>query len=144
MPSVLARYVFAPTLGPGRGRIRRDGQTTDWWLILVCDRDFGRYQRRLFALARPDAPPISEPLWGAHVSVVRGEVPPNRSLWKESDGLEVRIAYRQEPCESEGFIYLPVSCPSLLDYREALGLPREPTWPLHLTIGNLHLRGLEL
>lgn len=139
MPSLLARHVFAPTLGRQGGRIRRDGQTTDWWLIVVCDRDFGRYQRRLFAMATPGTPPISEPLWGAHVSVVRGEVPPNPSLWNVPDGSEVRLSYRQEPRESEGFIYLPVDCPSLLDYREALGLPRQPKWPLHLTIGNLHV-----
>lgn len=136
MPIISGTYEFAPALGPDGNRVRRDGSTTDWWLIIRFDRDLGRYLRHLYKLASPAQADIAEPLWGPHVSIVQGEKPVNLEYWKDRDGELVSIEYEQDPRETDGYIYLPVLCEPALDYRQRLGLPREPKWPLHLTIGN--------
>jgi len=136
MPTLIGTYVFAPTIGPGENRTRRDGTTTHWWLILKCDRSMCRYQSRLLHFAEPGDSGISEPLWGSHVSIIRGEEPPNKALWNSMEGKQVSIEYEQSPQEIHGYVFLPVTCEPALDYRQDLGLPREPEIPLHLTIGN--------
>ncbi len=136
MPKILAVYEFAPAVGPGQGTRRRDGTTTDWWLILRCERDLGSYLRRLYCSDSPAAGAIQEPLWGPHVSVVQDEMPPNMAHWRDREGAEVELEYTQDPQESNGYVYMPVRCEVALDYRELLGLPRQPRFPLHLTIGN--------
>ncbi len=118
---------FAPPLGPGGSRARRDGGTTDWWLILQCDPDVGRYLRLLYALDVRHTRQLSDPLWGPHVSIVQNEMPPDLTQWRALEG---------EPQEIGEYVFYPVACAEALAYREALGLPREPRWPLHLTFGN--------
>ena len=132
-----ATYRFSPPLNRSGKTTRRDGGTTKWWLILECDREIGRYLRHLFEVAAHHTQRLQEPLWGAHVSVVRDEEPPNAELWEQLEGRQVCLEY---DCEIElvnGFAVAPARCKDALDYREALGLPREPKYPLHLTIGNL-------
>ncbi|MEM7017364.1 MAG: hypothetical protein AAF512_08510 [Pseudomonadota bacterium] len=136
MPSITGTYEFAPAIGPNGNRTRRDGATTDWWLIIRCDRDVGRYLRYLYKQDSPASGDIREPLWGTHISIVQNEKPTNLKHWKDREGAEVTLEYEQVPQETEGYIYLPVHCEEALDYRELLGLPREPRWPLHLTVGN--------
>lgn len=136
MPKLQGKYVFAPAVGPDGSRVRRDGTTTDWWLIIQCDRDAGKYLRRLYELAHPSAASLSEPLWGTHVSVIRGEVPTNPCPWGDRDGAPITIEYAQQPQQASGYVFLPVQCDAALEYRQQLGLPRQPQWPLHLTIGN--------
>ena len=89
MPSLTGIYEFAPALGTDGNRVRRDGSTTDWWLIIRCDRDVGKYLRHLYKLESPATSEISEPLWGAHVSIVQDERPPNIEHWKDREGAEV-------------------------------------------------------
>ena len=136
MPTVIGTYEFAPALGPNGNRQRRDGTTTEWWLIVKLDPDLGRYLRQLYRIESPAWAGLSDPLWGPHVSIVQGEVPPNPQYWKDRGGETVSLEYEQAPQETDGYVYLPVTCEAALDYRELLGLPRSPKWPLHLTIGN--------
>lgn len=136
MPIIIGTYEFAPALGPDGNRVRRDGTTTDWWLIIRFEREVGRYLRHLYQLMSPAQANISEPLWGPHVSIIQGEQPGNPQHWKDREGQPVEIEYAQDPRETDGYVYLPVFCEAALAYRELLGLPREPRWPLHLTIGN--------
>ncbi len=136
MPHIIGRYEFAPALGANGKRVRRDGATTDWWLIIRLDKDLGRYLRQLYTLDSPAGGAISDPLWGAHVSIVQNEKPENLQHWQDRDGREVELEYLQDPRETDGYLFLPVVCAEALDYRQTLGLPREPRWPLHLTFGN--------
>ncbi len=132
-----ASYRFSPPLNKSGKTTRRDGRTTKWWLILECDREIGRYLRHLFEVAAHRTQCLQEPLWGAHVSVIRDEKPPNPDLWEKLEGRQVCVEY---DCEIElvnGFAVAPARCEAALEYREILGLPREPKYPLHLTIGNL-------
>lgn len=43
---------------------------------------------------------------------------------------------RHPPQAIGEYVFPPVECAEALAYREALRLPREPRWPLHLTFGN--------
>ena len=127
---------FAPPLDARGGRVRRDGRTTEWWLILQCDPELGRYLRHLFHLDVRRTHRISDPLWGPHVSIVQGEVPADPAAWKEGDGEVMTFELIHAPQEIGDYVFFPVRCEAALDYRERLGLPREPQYPLHLTIGN--------
>jgi hypothetical protein len=136
MPRLTGVYRFAPPLDASGNRIRRDGSTTDGWLIIQCEPDVGRYLRQLRMLQRPALPLLSDPLWGAHVSIVRGEELPNPADWKDREGRVVEFEYQYPSQEIGEYVFFPVICEDALDYRERLGLPRDPQWPLHLTFGN--------
>lgn len=129
-------FEFAPALDRKGTRVRRDGFTTEWWLIIRCAPDAGRYFRELFAAEHHRVRTLQEPLWGTHVSVIRGEKPRVMDRWAALAGQEVTLEYSHKPEETGGYVWLPVECPAALDYRESLGLEREPAYPLHLTIGN--------
>lgn len=136
MPRLSGVYRFAPPLDASGNRMRRDGRSTDGWLIIQCDPDVGRYLRRLRMLERRAAPPLADPLWGAHVSVVLGETLPDPRHWNDREGRVVEFEYVHPPREVDPYAFFPVICEDALEYRESLGLPREPRWPLHLTFGN--------
>jgi len=91
---------------------------------------------------------IRRPAWKEHITVIRGAYEwlgpkGNLNLWGKYDGdsiefeYEPRITTREPEPDRPKYFWLNVSCPKLLDIREELGLPREPPYPLHLTIGNL-------
>ncbi len=136
MPSLTGICRFAPPLGPGGSRARRDGSTTDWWLILQCDPDVGRYLRLLYALDVRRTCQLSDPLWGAHVSIVQNEMPPDLTHWRALEGQAMTFDYLHPPQQIGEYAFYPVECAEALAYRETLGLPRQPRWPLHLTFGN--------
>lgn len=127
---------FSPPLDPRGGRVRRDSGSTEHWLILACDPELGRYLRHLYLLDARRTRSLSDPLWGPHVSVVQGEVPAQPACWKDREGAEMAFELRFPPQEIGDYVFFPVDCEAALDYREALGLPRAPRHPLHLTIGN--------
>lgn len=125
---------YSPTL---KGSLdRRDGGTTRWWLIAECDPELGRYLRHLFTLGTWHTKKAHPPIWGPHISVIRGEEPPDKSAWFRHTGQAVEFEFSPEMQETEGYLWMPVWCETLLDYREELGLPRAPDPPLHLTVGN--------
>ncbi len=136
MPALTGICRFAPPLDAGGGRVRRDGSTTDWWLILQCEPDVGRYLRELYALDVRRTRQLSDPLWGPHVSIVQNETPPDLAQWRALEGQPMTFDYLHPPQEIGEYVFYPVACAEALAYREALGLPREPHWPLHLTFGN--------
>lgn len=116
---------------------RRDGGSTWWWLIIDADPELGRYLRRLFTLDRWRVSEPQDPLWGTHISVVRGEPPPKPAAWARLDGTEVEFEFEPDARLMDDYLWVPVTCPIALDHREELGLPREPIPALHLTFGNL-------
>jgi len=126
---------YSPALGKA-GHARRDGGSTQWWLIVECDPELGRYLRHQFLLGHRRTRRLQGPLWGAHISAIRGERPPLQALWKRWDGATVEFDYDPAVRETDGFVWCPVRCERLLGLREELGLPREPQPALHLTIGN--------
>ena len=115
---------------------RRDGGTTEWWLVIDCDPELGRYFRHLYQRSRWNTVVPREPLWGVHISVVRDEQPPAMSAWKSLEGQAVEFDFAEEVTDMEGYLWVAVGCEVALDHRVELGLEREPWPPLHMTVGN--------
>jgi hypothetical protein len=126
---------YSPELRPGSHQ-RRDGGSSRWWLIVEADEELGRYLRHLFLLAHWRTRRLQGPLWGTHVSVIRGDVPPQLQHWGDGDGDAIEFDLDLRAQETQGFVWCPVQCEAVLALRERLGLAREPQPPLHLTVGN--------
>jgi len=108
----------------------------NWWLILDCDRELGRYYRHLYCLSTYRCHQLMRPAWADHITVIRNEQPPNKALWEKYENREVEFSFHAV-AESDGrYIWLPVECSFVLEIRAELGLAREPEIPLHLSIGH--------
>lgn len=127
---------YNPTIR-GDSTTRRDGGSTEWWVILDCDPELGRLLRHFYQQSRFRTVNPQPPLWGTHVSVIRGEEPPDKAKWKARNGLSVPMEYELTVWETRGYLWVPVWCPAANDLRTELGLPPEPTPTIHLTFGNL-------
>ena len=106
-------------------------------MILECDRGIGAYFRQLYEMDSFGVKMLKEPLWGTHVSVIRDEEPEEQSKWKELEGMTLPIEYSNEVQVFGSYAFVEARCEEALLYREALGLPKLPEYPLHMTIGNL-------
>lgn len=128
------RIRYSPT---NNGKIeRRNGGSTKWWMIIDVDPEIGKYYRELYKLANFKTKVINRPIWDVHISIVTGEIPPNKTLWKKHEKRWIEFEYFHQSLSNEVFVWLPVICEEALDLREELGLQRNPFHPLHLTIGN--------
>jgi hypothetical protein len=132
---------YSPEIRPG-SHTRRDGGSSYWWLIIDCDPELGRYLRYLYEQAYWQTRPLTSPLWGPHISVIRGEQPADTRDWGRGNGERIEFDYTPEAEEIHRYVWHPVRCDAVLDLREHYGLAREPAPPLHLSIGNgISLRG---
>lgn len=127
---------FSPPLDPRGGTTRRDGRSTEHWMILQCEPELGRYLRHLHHLDVCRTRQLADPLWGPHISVVQGEPAADPTCWKDREGETMPFELLHPPQVFDAYVFYPVRCEAALDYRERLGLPRQPQYPLHLTIGN--------
>lgn len=109
-----------------------------WWLILNCDAELGAYYRRLYEYQTHRCLKLQTPGWKDHVSVVRNEEPADelKPLWFKYEGQEIDFKYEPVVKDNGLYYWLEVECDFLLDLREELGLPRNPEFNLHVTIGN--------
>jgi hypothetical protein len=128
-------FRYSPTLNGSMAR--RDGGTTRWWLIIDCDPELGRYLRHLYTLGSFRTRKVQAPLWETHISVIRGEEPPDKRAWERFNGVEVEFDYEPVLRETQGYLWAAVVCETALRHREELGLPRDPDPALHMTVGNL-------
>lgn len=115
-----------------------DKASPNWWLILDCDRELGRYYRHLYYLSNHKCHQLMRPACAEHVTVIRNEEPADqfKHLWEKYDNQEVEFLLRLE-AETDGrYVWLPVECSFVLEIRAELGLSREPEIPLHLSIGH--------
>lgn len=112
-----------------------DRELKNWWLVVDCDKQIGRYYRALYALEHTNCRKLQRAAWEEHISVVRNE-PPNEEFWGKHEGKVIKFEYEPSARNDGLFFWLDVTCPELLNIREELGLPREPEFGLHLTIGN--------
>ncbi len=109
-----------------------------WWLVLDCDPEIGRYYRYLFLLQNFRSEQIQRPAWKEHITVIRDEEPLDnfKPLWGKFEKQLVEFSYNTEPQTNDEYWWLDVECEFLLDIRTELGLPREPHYPLHLSVGH--------
>ena len=133
--TTVGTFRYSPAIR-GESTVRRDGGSTEWWLIIDIDAELGRYMRAEYSRARYRTVQPQPPLWGTHVSVIRGEEPVDKTAWKKSDGQRVEVRYEWGVSETTEYLWLPIECPRANAIRLELGLPPDPTPAMHLTFGN--------
>lgn len=106
------------------------------WALLECDDQIGSVYRSLYSLEYFYLPKIQKPLWGSHISIVRGETVLSDRIKQEIDRLAVEYYYLPNMQSNGVHFYLPVICPILDDIRELFGLGPSCV-NYHLSIGNI-------
>lgn len=109
--------------------------SNDKWLVLMCDDEISKYYRHLFNREFPWKGKLTRPVWGTHVSVIRGEKIPNMNLWGIDSNKIVEFEYEGGVMDNNEYYWLKVKCPYLSDIRIQYGLRPEPRFGFHLTVG---------
>jgi len=116
---------------------RGDMKTKNNWCILQLPKDFARYYQ--YFLRKETHIVLNDPTFNAHVSIVRGESPPNMQAWKKYNNMPFYIEYEPEivsfkDTKKAGSYYcINFESKKLSDIREELGLT--PHKIFHITIG---------
>lgn len=107
-----------------------------FWALLDCDDELIDYYQ--WWLNKAGIGINKGSLWGAHITFIRGEEPPNQTLWGKYEGLAIEYRYSNYFRYDNGrHVWLDVYCPTLNEIREELGLKSLRSMSLHLTIGRL-------
>lgn len=115
-------------------------KNTNYWCILELPEDLIKYYQ--YFVKTDLHIPIADPSWGAHVSIVRGETPPNHGVWKKYDGKKVKIKYypyihvKKDPKKEGLYCFIDFEVPFFHKIRRELGL--ECKYTFHFTIGRTH------
>lgn len=104
------------------------------WLVLMCDDSISTYYRHMFYKEFPWKGKLTRPVWGAHISVIRGEYT-DPKLWMLDNNKIIEFEYEGGVLDNGIYYWLNVKCNYLLDLREKYNLSREPRHGLHMTIG---------
>lgn len=105
------------------------------WLVLMGDEELSKYYRALYHQEFFYRPKLTRPVWGTHVSIVRGEVIPNAQAWGFAANKFINFEYEPGIKDNGEYYWLKVYCDELAAIRELFGLKREPQFGFHLTIG---------
>lgn len=107
-----------------------------WWALLECDAEVSNYytwQLRKYGI---EITSNAKGLWGTHVSVLKGEPPPNPEHWGKYEGYEVEFNYTHIIRYDNGkHAWVDVYSEDLSAIRQELGFPFKPWY--HMTIGRL-------
>lgn len=105
-----------------------------WWALLLCEEEIPRlYAWFLLRHGVPTEP--TNKLWGAHVSVIKGQKPPDEKLWGRKKNHTVEFWYTNQIRWNHTHAWLDVWSPEMSEIRESMGLP--PKVFYHLTLGRL-------
>lgn len=119
--------------------LTRDGEKPDklWWAIVECPKDIIDYYK--YWVTKNKNFKLNTPSFGSHISIVRNEEPPDefKHMWGKRNGMEVEFTYTPDFETNGDYWWLKVECPILSDIRLELGLPLEPRFDYHLSIGKL-------
>ena len=107
-----------------------------WWLVLDCDKAIGTYYRDLYRLFHHRTKELIRPAWDSHITVIRNEEPINKEVWEKYAGKQVEFEYESSLQTDGNYWWLNVVSEELLAARTELGLPRDPQFPLHLSVGH--------
>jgi hypothetical protein len=105
------------------------------WLVLMCDDSISQYYRSLFYREYPWKGKLTRPVWGTHISIIRGERIPNFQLWGLDTNKIIEFEYEGGVLDNNEYYWLKTKCPYLSDLRIKYGLTPEPRFGFHLTIG---------
>lgn len=106
----------------------------------MCDDEINNYYRHLYSKEYPylngtRSTKLTRPVWGTHVSVIRGEKIPNMNLWGIDANKIVEFEYEPGVIDNGEYYWMKVKCPHLTEVRLKYGLSPEPRFGFHLTIG---------
>ena len=107
------------------------------WLVLMCDDEISKYYCNMFYKEFPWKGKLKRPVWGAHISVIRGEKIPNIKLWGLNSNQIIEYTYTPGVLDNSEYFWLNAKCPVLSNLREKYGLYKEPKFGFHLTIGRV-------
>lgn len=111
-------------------------KTGPYWAILACDKGIVDFYSWL--LRRNGIEIEKGSTWGPHISVVKGEEPPNKVFWGSHIARELSFRYTNVVRWDNGYhAWLDCWSEELNDVRRALGLPDKPDMSFHLTLGRL-------
>lgn len=110
-------------------------RNSDRWLILVVEEELGAYYRALYRREFFYRPKLVRPVWGTHISIVRGSHIPNLDIWGFNNNKIVNFEYEPGVKDNGEYYWLKVSCSELEAVRLAYGLSPHPQFGFHLTIG---------
>lgn len=110
------------------------------WLILACDDELSKYYRFLYEKEYPylngdRSGKLTRPIFGAHVSTIRGEKIPKQELWGLDANKIIEFEYDYGVKDNGTYYWLSVKCPYLSLLRKEYGLSPEPRFGFHLTVG---------
>ncbi len=114
-----------------------------WWIMVFTDQGIIDYYAWL---SKSYGIPLQKgSAYGAHVSVSRGEAPPNTDKWGLWDGTEIEFRYSHGMRWTPYHAWVDVYCEKLNELRLELGYPLKPHKYLsdgrvlpqsfHLTVG---------
>lgn len=112
-------------------------RNSDRWLILACDEELASYYRALYRQEFFYRPKLMRPVFGAHISIIRGEKIPNYELWGLGKDKTVSFEYEDGVRTNGEYYWLKVHCPELEGLRVAYGLSPHPQFGFHLTVGRI-------
>jgi hypothetical protein len=108
----------------------------DDWLLAQVDDEIARYYAAQIE-KRFGIKLNWRSLWGAHVSVIRGEVPlKHAERWGEQEGQIIPIRYTHSIYTSGQHWWLNVECDEFANIRDFYGFQTRKRW-FHLTIGRI-------
>lgn len=109
--------------------------SSERWLVLMCDDEISKYYRCMFSKEYPWKGKLTRPVWGTHISVIRGEFIPNIKLWGLDANKIIEFEYDGGVIDNGEYYWLKAKCPYLSTLREKYGLSKEPRFGFHLTVG---------
>lgn len=114
--------------------------SSERWLVLMADDEISKYYRHLYTLQYPYLNAerygkLTRPVWGTHISVIRGEKVPNFHLWGLANNELVEFEYEPGVQDNKEYYWLKVKCKYLEKIRKEYGLSPHPRFGYHLTIG---------
>lgn len=113
----------------------KDKGDRKWWLLLKCDPEI--INLYCWFAIRNGLEIVKGSRWGPHISIVTGERPKDKILWKTLPGKEYRYRYSVNHRVQGPFVWLDVQSDDLEKVRINLGLKPKPHFNFHLTIGRL-------
>lgn len=122
------KLIYDPTAGQAQN---------SWWMIVECPKDIIEYYQ--YWITKETGNKLNRPLFGAHISVIRGEEPPEvkKRLWKKYHEEEISLEYEHKSNTNGEYWWLEVTCERLKEIRKEIGLAEEVEFGFHLTIGKV-------
>ena len=129
----------------GEGRLIYDPyariKSAPWWMILKTDEGIIEYYQHW--LKKHYDVGFERTVWGSHISVVRGQEPPNKAAWAKYKNEKIQFTYSNRVYRAHWFFCIDAYSPRLEEIRVELGLKPQPKHGLHLTVGRMQKEYME-